>query len=120
MTHALALAEKLIQKSDTDNHVLWEFAQACLLAGRLAAAKNQSDTAQRQWARALEALAPRREQTNDWQILDPAAQALVLSGKTAEARPLIERLQRFGYHSGDPLAAPILAVVSPSVTPTKK
>ena len=50
-------------------------------------------------------------QSNDWRLLDPAAQALVLSGKPEEARPIIERLRRFGYHAVDPLAASVLESV---------
>ena len=119
MSHALTLADKLILKSSSDNRILWEFAQCYLLSGRIEAAQDQPDAAQHQWARVLETLAPHWARTNDWQILDPAAQALILSGKIAEARPLVERLQRFGYHSVDPLAVPVLPFVSPSVTPTQ-
>jgi len=52
-------------------------------------------------------------------VLDPAAQALVLLGKTTEARPLIERLRRFGYHPLDPLAASILDTPDPTGSSTK-
>lgn len=64
-------------------------------------------------------LAPRVADSNDWRFLDPAAQALMLLGKTDEARPLIERLQRFGYHPLDPLAASTLDLASLPVTSTK-
>ena len=120
LAQALALNERLIATPGADNRILWEFTQAHLLAGRLTATQDQPEMAQRQWARVLEVLGPYCTHTNDWRILDPAAQALVLSGKTAEARPLIERLHYFGYHANDPLAASILETVSLPATPTQK
>ncbi len=111
VNRAMELGELLLKEDRVSNLALGGLAQAHLLAGRIAAAQNQPDVAQRHWARALEVLAPRWTQSNDWRLLDPVAQALVLSGKTGEARPIIERLRRFGYHAIEPLAASVLEVV---------
>ena len=111
VTRAMELGEELSKGNRVSNLALGELAQAHLFAGRLAVAQNQSDVAQRHWARALEVLAPRWSQSNDWRVLDPAAQALVLGGKPEEARPISERLRRFGYHAIDPLAASVLEAV---------
>jgi serine/threonine protein kinase/tetratricopeptide (TPR) repeat protein len=107
---AIEIGEPLLKLERASNATVGEFAQANILAGRLVAAQNQPEAAQRYWLRAVEVLAARLAQTNDWRLLDPAAQALALLGRTAEARPLVERLHRFGYRSLDPLAASILDV----------
>jgi hypothetical protein len=43
-------------------------------------------------------------------VLEPLAQAYVLSGQRDNARPLVERLRRFGYRPSDPLATSTLEV----------
>ena len=108
---AIVLGERLAKESRADNYAIGEFAQSCILAGRIATDEGNVENAQRHWLRAVEILAPHLKGTNDWRFLDPAAQALTLLGRTDEARPLVEKLKRFGYHSVDPLAAPILDVV---------
>ena len=113
------MGETLYKQDLPNDQVVGELAQSCVLAGRVALADDQPDVARRHWMRALEVLAPRLANSNDWRFLDPAAQALVLLGKTDEARPLIERLQRFGYHPIDPLAASILDLASLQVSSTK-
>jgi eukaryotic-like serine/threonine-protein kinase len=107
---AIALAEQLIRENRADNWTLWEFGQAGVLAGRIEQARGRADIARRRWEGVLAVLAPRAPNSNDWLILDPAAQAYVLAGQADQARPLIERLQRFGYRPIDPLATPLLGV----------
>jgi len=119
IARAIDLGETLLQEARADNWAIWELTQSRILAGRIAYGLSQPDIAHRHWNRALEVLTPRLTDSNDWRFLDPAAQALVLLGRTEEARPLIEKLQRFGYHSLDPLAAAILDAASPPVTSTK-
>ena len=120
VARALDLGEILIKETAARDYdlAIFGFAQSCILAGRIALAQAQPDVARRHWNRALEVLAPRLADSNDWRFLDPAAQALVLLGKTEEARPLIERLHRFGYHPIDPLAASVLEAASPPVSST--
>jgi serine/threonine protein kinase/tetratricopeptide (TPR) repeat protein len=109
VVRAIELGAKLIQESRADNWTITEFAQACILAGRIHFAAGRTDEARRYWEKAVETLLPRVKNSNDWRFLDPAAQALVLLGKSGEARPLIEKLQHFGYRAVDPLAASTLA-----------
>jgi len=46
--------------------------------------------------------AERASASTDWRVLEPAALALILSGRTDDARPLINRLQSFGFVPWDP------------------
>ena len=108
---AIDLGESLLKDDRVSPLALGELARAHLLAGRLAEDRNESDTAQRHFQRAAEVLAPRLTQTNDWRLLDPAAQVFARTGRAEAARRLAERLRGFGYHSLDPLAASVLEVV---------
>ncbi len=113
------LGEPLVKGTRVDNRTLSEYALTCVLAGRIALAASQPDAAQRHWSRALEVLAPRTDKSNDWRLLDPAAQAFTLLGRKAEARPLIDHLRSLGYHSSDPLSAAILDAGPLPVTSTQ-
>ena len=119
VTRALSLGETLIREARADGWTIGEFAQSSILAGRIAFAQAQPDVARRHWNRALEVLAPRLANSNDWRFLDPAAQAYTLLGKAETARPFIDRLHRFGYHSLDPLAASILDAAASPVSSTQ-
>ena len=116
---ALELSGTLIEGARADHKAIGEFAQSCVSAGRIALAQSQPDLARQHWNRCLTVLAPRLPASNDWRALDPAAQALLLLGKPEEARPLVERLGRLGYHSIDPLAASTFDANFPPISPTK-
>jgi hypothetical protein len=107
---AIAVGEPLIRDNRADLMAHWQVAQALVLASRLEQARNQPAAARAHSERVLALLGPRAEASNDWRALDPAAQAYVLTGQAERARPLLERLQRFGYRPIDPLAAPLLGV----------
>jgi serine/threonine protein kinase/tetratricopeptide (TPR) repeat protein len=107
-SRALELSALYVSGARADNRAVGDYAQSCILAGRIALDQAQHDVARRHWERALAVLTPRLKDSNDWRLLDPAAQAFVLLGKPDEAGPLIARLRSFGYHSIDPLAASIL------------
>ncbi len=114
VARAVTLTEALVKLDRANDWVAWEFAQSQLLAGRIAAQRGDRNVAQRHWERVVEFVGPRAANSHDWRLLDPAAQALTLLGRAEEARPLVERLQRFGYHALDPLAASLLdAALSP-------
>jgi serine/threonine-protein kinase len=116
---ALELAEKVAAEAKENERVIGELAQCCVLAGRIAFRRGDAEEAQRHWNRGLAALSPRYETSNNWRILDPAAQMLMLCERADEARPLIERLQRFGYHPTDPSALSLLGLAAlPSSTST--
>ena len=118
-SRALDLGAPLISDVRADDRTIGEYAQACVLAARIALAQTQPDLARSHLGRAVKSLAPRLQKTNNWRLLDPAAQALTLLGKPDEARPFIERLRRFGYHPIDPLAASILEVAPATVSSAK-
>jgi tetratricopeptide (TPR) repeat protein len=108
VARAIKLGEAFNHETNAHDWIFGEYAQACILAGRIAFARADPDLARRDWNRALKVLGPAPENSNNWRLLDPAAQALALLGRAGDARPLIERLRRFGYHSIDPLADSIL------------
>ncbi len=109
---AVNLETKLLQDTRIDERNLGDYARSCLVAGRIAAKNSQPAEAARLWARGLAAIEATASNSTNWRLLDPAAQLYLLSGKTAEARPLIERLKRFGYRPIDPLAASLLDAAS--------
>jgi len=119
VARAIDLGAALVNEGRADNKAIGEFAQSCILAGRIALAQGRPEVARSHWTRALEAVAPHLADSNDWRFLDPAAQALVLLGRADEAEPLIARLRHFGYHPLDPLAVPILDAAIPTVSSTK-
>ncbi|MCF3649596.1 serine/threonine-protein kinase [Synoicihabitans lomoniglobus] len=115
IARAIEWGEPLIEAGRANNRTKGEFARSLILAGRIASARGQIREAHTQWIRALDVLKPQLSGSNDWRLLDPAAQALVLLGRTEEARPFTDRLQRFGYHALDPSAAATLNAASSSV-----
>ena len=108
---ALELGRRLIREGRAEDSILTEFAQAALLAGRIAQRDGRDADARGHWDDALATLAPRLPDSNDWRILDPAAQAHLLRGDTDAARPLVARLRRLGYRAADPFAASLLEAV---------
>ncbi|MEY2878619.1 MAG: hypothetical protein RLZZ15_999 [Verrucomicrobiota bacterium] len=116
---ALDLCTALLKETRADDWAVAEFAQASLLAGRLAQRDGDPVRARRHWELLLTTLGDRPAEANDWRFLDPAAQALAFLGRGDEARPLIARLQRLGYRAIDPLAASILNAATPTVSPTQ-
>ncbi len=114
---ACELGETLIKEARADDRAVTEFAQSCLVAGRIASAQSQPELARTYWTRAVEVLEPRLPATSDWRFLDPAIQAAALLGKLPEARQLVERLREIGYHPLDPLAESTLDSVSSTLSP---
>lgn len=100
-----------------DHHALGEYARACVLAGRL---EPPGAARAAHFERALSVLGPALPASRDWQVLDPAVQALVLLGRPAEAAPFAARLRAAGYRPRDPFAASALEAAlqtSPSPQP---
>ncbi len=116
---ALALGAQLLREARADDLVLAEYAQACVLAGRIARREDRDDEARRHWTAALEALQPRLDATRDWRFLDPAVQSHVLRGEPAAAHPLAERLREIGYRAPDPLAASTLESAASTQSPNR-
>jgi serine/threonine protein kinase len=116
---ALELGALLIKENRADDVVLAEYAQAAVLAGRIARAQDRAADARGHWEAALATLAPRLATSRDWRVLDPAAQAYQLLDNAAAARPLVDRLRSSGYQSVDPLAAPLLGPAVSPVSPNR-
>ena len=118
LSQAIELGEPLLLKSGSGRRLLAECTQTRLLTGRLARLVGHEQDAQHHWTRVLQIIGQQLETTRDWQLLDPAAQALVLMGNPEAARPLLARLENHGYHALDPWAFSILdGAKSPSTSP---
>jgi tetratricopeptide (TPR) repeat protein len=102
---AVEIAEKLLGGGRAPDGDLGEFATAYVVAGEIAARAGDGGEAYRDWGRAAELLSPRIPGSRDWRLLDPAARAAALTGRTAEARAIIEELHHFGYVPLDPWPA---------------
>lgn len=89
-----------------------DIARAHLLAGRAADLRGRHEDAQDHWRRVLSLVEPWIRASNDWRVLDPASEALLLLGRFDEAQSVKQRLHRLGYSSRDPFAAPVLAAAS--------
>ncbi len=116
---AIDLGETLFRQRRGDEWVVWELAQANILAGRISQAQGFPEQARARWERAIAVVGPRLTASSDWRFLDSAAQAFTLLGRAEQAAPLIARLQQFGYRAQDPLAAPILDAAPSPVSPPK-
>jgi hypothetical protein len=92
-----------------------DFAQACVLAGRIAAARHDDTTARQYWNQALDIVAPMLTRSVSWRLLDPAAQAWTLLGRNDDASAAMQRLRAADYHPLDPIAA---ALLYPENSPT--
>jgi hypothetical protein len=113
VTRAIELGEALLQGERVTHLTAGELARAHLLAGELATARQDPAGARQHWQRARAVLEPRLAGTNDWRLLDPAAQVFFRLGETTAARALAERLRGFGYRPLDPLAVSTLEAVLP-------
>ena len=110
---AIALSEPLVQSGRADLWVINEYAQARLLAGQIAAARADSTTtANTHWEAALAALPKDWASSRDRRVLLPGAQALLLLQRPEEARPIVQRLNDFGYQPLNPLTASLLEVAT--------
>lgn len=95
---AIELGDSLIKEGRADNRVVGEFAESCLLAGRIALAKGRREQALSHWRRTLDLLTPRLSNSQDWRLLEPAARALALLGRQKESLALIAQLEHLGFH----------------------
>jgi len=116
IARALELNDRFLADPHPDPSLHLEAANTHLLAGRIALANDDRDTAHRHCARVLELLGPAAlAHSRNWRLLDPALQALTLLGRSADALSLAEKLKQFGYRPIDPFPASLLeAVPDPS------
>lgn len=103
---AMAAGAPVAREAWADDNALGEYAQACMIAGRIAGTAGQSDEAGRLWRGVIELLGSRVARSNYWRLLDPAARALVGLGRAAESQALIDRLTKLGYRPLEPWPTP--------------
>lgn len=72
-------------------------AETEVVLGRIEADLGRPAEARAAWESALAVLAPAPQPRTNWKLLDPEARALLALGRSAEARPIVERLHRMGY-----------------------
>ncbi len=99
---AIAIGDQLIREAKDERLVRFDWAQAQVLAGRIAKDAGNPAAARQHWQRVVDVLGTPAAASNDWHLLDPIAQALVLNEQPDLARSFIERLRRFGYRPVDP------------------
>ncbi len=108
---AVQVGESFAKSDEFDSRMVWKYAQAQLLAGRLLKNSGKDSEATAHFQRLIEVVSPRLQLTpNDWHLLDPLAQAYLLTGNANAAQPLIQRLKTFGYRPMDPLAASLMGL----------
>ena len=99
---AIELGEGLVQDHGATAIEVGECAMAYLAAGEIALRAGDRSTAQKDWQRANELLAPRLANSRDWRLLDPAARVAAVLGHPEKARALIAQLSQMGYVPLDP------------------
>jgi hypothetical protein len=114
LTRARELGEELLKDARADDWARFEFVHACLLSAELARRQGDANLADSFRGRALEIFAGRLDAATDWRLLEPGALALVVAGRAGEARPLVSRLQSFGFVPMDSWTRQQLGLQHPS------
>jgi eukaryotic-like serine/threonine-protein kinase len=70
---------------------------AYALAGRVWSLRGEMPRARAAWTHALAEIEPVARDSRDYQFLDPLGRALLALGRTADAAPIIEKLNAMGY-----------------------
>ena len=99
---AVAATEVLFGSGRAISSDVGEGAQACVVAGDLAARAGDLSLARQRWLRADELVRPRLDGSCDWQLLDPAARTAAALGRIEDARLIVEKLRKLGYVPLDP------------------
>jgi eukaryotic-like serine/threonine-protein kinase len=86
-----------ILEGEPDDATLGLVAETEILLGRIEAELGNPGEARAAWERALAVLDAAPRPRTSWRLLDPEARALLALGRSAEARPVVERLHRMGY-----------------------
>jgi hypothetical protein len=115
---ATGATELLFRDGRAISSDIGEGAQACVVAGEIAAQVGDLVQAQLYWQRAEELLRPRLSGSRDWRLLDPAARVAAALGRLGEARLIVEQLGRYGYAPIEPWPPAIALGVSEAEEPT--
>ncbi len=84
---------------DVPAHV--SLSSAYLLLGNVAARQGDYEPAAGWWKQAAELLQPFGAETSDWRVLYPWVQALLRMDRVEEARPVMDKLDSFGFRQPD-------------------
>ena len=98
---ALKIANAPGTSQGTDLQVARITSATHALLARLAARRDDATGATSHWTEAYKAIAAIAGGSGDYRLLDPLAVSLVNLGRTAEARPVVEKLAAMGYR--DPI-----------------
>ena len=98
---ALRIANAPGTSQGTDLQVARIASATHALLARLAARRGDATGATSHWTEAYKAIAAIAGGSGDYRLLDPLAVSLVNLGRTAEARPVVEKLAAMGYR--DPI-----------------
>jgi hypothetical protein len=110
-SQAESILERLTAREGSDARLQWESARVQLFLRRQEAATGRLDPARSRGRRLIEGLTRRiAVSLNDWRILVPLAEALLVEGDTRSAQRLIDRLKAFGFRSRDPGIAATLGL----------
>ncbi|MEY2878407.1 MAG: hypothetical protein RLZZ15_787 [Verrucomicrobiota bacterium] len=97
IARAIALAEPLIARAQSDDELAGDFFSTCVVAGQIARSRGDTAAARQHWQRVVDGFFLGGRDAANWRLLDPAARAFTHLGRTDEGRGLIERLHQFGY-----------------------
>ena len=101
-TCAIAAAKTLLELDRADDNNLIIYANAFIAAGMIAQSAGDTATAHRDFQAALDAVEERVRASTSVRLLDPAARALALLGRTEESRAVQERLAQVRFQSLEP------------------
>lgn len=102
---AVQLGETLINDASTEDRVISEFAQACVIAGQMAFDNGHFALAFLYGNRAITVLSPYLLNSTNWRILEPQARALAFFGQYNKSEIIIGHLESLGHRPLQPWPA---------------
>ncbi len=98
---ARAVVEQMTAKNSGDRNVTLLAVQADIVAGQIAAARNERPRSREYWKRACDMIAPFAKSGADITFLADWATTLLLLDDTEGARPVVVKLAALGYRTPD-------------------
>jgi len=101
LANAVAVVEAGLANTPSDVSLTLVNAEADIVAGQIAAEREDATTARGYWMQAREILTPVAQKADDPNVLAAWASALLLLDDVSAARPVVQRLAAMGYRTGD-------------------